>query len=734
MYDILVAVQYISIVLLFIETAYVFTKMKTRAHAYLFLNCAATLTNNVGYLIQMLAKSEKEYLVGLKMAYLGKVWIPFSLLVFAFTICRIVLPKGIIITMSGISMTTFLLVLTCTKHDLYYKNMKYVTEGVVIPYIKSDPGIWHSVYDIILMFYIVVGITILIRATFRENNPIAKKRIGIATLAIAVDCAGFIAYLSKITNSYDSTVMGYAIGSLFMFVAMYKYKLLETLEIAKDYVIDELSEAIISVNNDGFPEFYNKPAQEIIIKNLISLPDFVKRMDEAIKEHKPLEFTNKIYTPQVKELISEGVHEGKIYVLTDDTEHYRYMEELKEQKEIAEKASSSKSTFVSIVSHELRTPINAIVGMADILLGEKEQFTGKQTKYLKNIRNSGETLGMLVNDILDRSKIESGTIEIIETPYELRTVLSDIKMIIENRIGSKHIHVVVEVADNVPDCLMGDYLKIRQILINLMNNSVKFTNEGFIKLTVCAISEEEGKKRLRFSVSDTGQGIKPADLFKLGEAFVQVDTKYNYGKEGTGLGLSISKDYINLMGGQLEISSEYGKGSEFCFNIWQSVANVDEIESISAAYKEKHYAENFKAPLVKILAVDDNDVNLIIIEEMLAPSKICIVKASSGAEAIEKVKNDRYDAILMDYMMVDMDGVEVTEKIRSMANSSEADIELSDYYKHVPIIAMTGDSSDETRDKFMRAGIDDFVDKPVNIKELKKKLYKWIEDAKIELR
>jgi len=732
LFDILVTVQYVSIIFLFLETAYVFKKMKTRAHAYLFLNCVATLINNVGYLIQMLAKNENEYLAGLKFAYLGKVWIPFSLLVFAFTICRMALPKGIIYSMSGISITTFLLVLTCTKHNLYYQNMKYVSEGVLVPYIKSNHGVWHTVYNIFLVLYIVTGITILIRATFRERNPVAKKRIAIATMAITVDSLGFFAYLTKITSSYDATVIGYTIGSLFMFVAMYKYKLLETLEIAKDYVVDELSEAIISVNNDGFPEYYNKPAHDIMVKNIISLPDFVKKMDVALEEHEPIEFSDKIYTPQVKELFSEGAHEGKLYVLSDDTEHYRYMEELKAQKEIAERASTSKSSFVSIVSHELRTPINAIVGMTDILMGESEHFTVKQEKYLKNIKNSGETLGMIVNDILDRSKIESGKIELIEAPYELRPILSDIKMIIENRIGNKSVHAIIDVSDNVPVCLMGDYLKIRQILINLMNNSVKFTNEGFVKLSVTALEEKEGRKKLRFAVSDTGQGIKPSDLFKLGEAFVQVDTKYNYGKEGTGLGLSISKDFVSIMGGQLEISSEYGKGSEFAFNIWQGIANVDEIESCSEASKEKHQAENFKAPKAKLLAVDDNDVNLLIIEEMLAPSEMTVVKATSGAEALEKITSDVYDVVLMDYVMIDMDGVEVTEKIRDMANSSEVGVEQADYYKHVPIIAMSGDSSDETREKFMRAGIDDFVDKPVNIKELKNKLYKWIDDEKIE--
>lgn len=241
--------------------------------------------------------------------------------------------------------------------------------------------------------------------------------------------------------------------------------------------------------------------------------------------------------------------------------------------------------------------------------------------------------------------------------------------------------------------------------------------------------------RIRFVVSDSGQGIKPMDLFRLGQAFTQVDTKNNYGKEGTGLGLSISKNFIEMMGGQLEVSSEYGKGSEFSFSIWQGKANgIDEVHSTQEDSTKKSAGCNteFIAPLANVLVVDDTNINLVIFEELVAPMGMHIDKASSGDMAIEMIKANKYDIVFMDYMMVNMDGVEVTSKVRSLAKSSNLDSATAMYYENLPIIAMSGDSSDETKNKFREAGINDFVDKPVELGRIKEQLVKWISEEKIE--
>lgn len=676
----------------------------------------------------MIAPNEEQYLTGLQMSYLGRVWIPFSLMVFSMAVCKIHIRKPILMGMTFFHAFIFFLVLTCRWHRLYYNSMKYQINGQW-RYMESGSGIFHNIYSVVLVAYIILGLSQLIRVTWREKTPTSKKRMFLVTLAIAIESGGFIINLTGVTQGYDCTVMGYTIGTLFMHIAIFRFRLMDTLQLAKDYVVDELSEAIMAVDQNGKLEYYNKPADEILGRRTLNLEECIREMEKAVEAGNPIELDGRIYSPQEKVLYQDDEPCGKVYVLVDDTEHYNYMRQLKEQKEIAEEANASKSAFLSVVSHEIRTPMNAVVGMTDLLLRDTENLSDKQEKYLKNIKNSGSALVMIVNDILDQSKIEAGKMEIIEQPYELRPMAADVKMIIENRIGSKPIHLMYEIDDDVPQFLIGDSLRIRQILINLMNNAVKFTEEGYIRLKVEVVEEKAGKRCLRFGVKDSGQGIRQEDLSKLGQAFTQVDTRKNHSKEGTGLGLSISRDFISMMGGQLEVTSEYGKGSEFYFSIWQGIAaGIDNTNASGVTKQAWQSEEEFTAQGARVLIVDDTEINLMVTEELLKPLNMTIDTASSGERALELVQQNFYHVIFMDYMMPYMDGVETTEKIRNLALAANRDGETgkAEYYKAVPIIALSGDTSDMTKEKFMRAGIDDFTEKPVELKRLKKLLLKWL--------
>lgn len=724
-YQVLLVIQYLSIFILMLESGYIFAKMKTRLQAYLFFYCVATLVNNGGYLLEMLAKNESEYLIALKLSYMGRVWVPYSLFIFTIILCKIKVNRKLLAGLAFGHAFTFFTVLTCEYQTLYYTGMTYVTEGI-FPYLKVGHGVWYNIYSFGLYFYIIFGLFHLIKAVLAEKDAVSKKRLFYMTLAIVADCLGYIVYMTGWTGSYDSTMMGYSVGSVFMFIALFRYNLLDTLQLAKDYVVDEMSEAIIAVDSDGFLEYYNQPAKRLFDNLEQECDTIIEVLQAAIASGEPIHMNDRIYSPEVRNLYQEGSYRGKVYVLMDDTEHYIYLKNLQEQKDIAEAANASKSAFVSVVSHELRTPMNAIVGMTELILREPDHLNPKQLKHLRNIKTSGDALVMIVNDILDQSKIEAGKMEIVEDTYEIRPMVEDVAMIIENRIGTKPIRLVCDIDEAIPKYLVGDGLRIRQILINLMNNAVKFTEEGYIRLCIRCTEVETGRKKIGISVKDSGQGIKPEDLDKLGQAFMQVDQKKNHSKGGTGLGLSISRDFIVLMGGQLVVNSEYGKGTEFSFEIWQKDASDTDVASpVGELNQEPEKAEQFTAKQARVLIVDDMDLNLMLTEELLEPMGMMVDTADSGEKAIEMVKGNKYDVVFMDYMMPYMDGVEATTEIRKMALDCDNE-QQAQYFRTLPIIVLSGDDAEDTKEKFLCAGVDDFIVKPVEFDRLQKVLLKWL--------
>lgn len=399
----------------------------------------------------------------------------------------------------------------------------------------------------------------------------------------------------------------------------------------------------------------------------------------------------------------------------------KLLELAREEKQKADEANAKKSQFLSVVSHEIRTPMNAIVGMTDILLRSAKDET--QITYLKNIKTSGDALLLIVNELLDQSKIEAGRMEIIEDVYEWKPIVENIRTISENRIEAKPITVIIEVDEQIPDRLIGDSLRIRQVLINLMNNAVKYTEEGHIKLSITLEKEDEKGLLLRFSVKDSGQGIRENDLKQLFEAFSQVDKKKNHKIEGTGLGLTISRDLVHLMGGELSVTSQYGYGSDFFFSVYQKRASED-AKSLDERKRELS-STTIDTKGAKILVVDDTAINIKIAKIMLEEIGAVVEAAGSGSAAIEMVRNNKYKIIFMDYMMPYMDGAETTQKIRALSEDA-SDAETSEYYKSVPIIALTGDVDTSSIERFYESGMNDYVEKPIVKEKLKEMLLKWL--------
>lgn len=565
MYHCIMIIQYMSIILMIFEVAYIFAKWETRGHSYLFVYCASALINNVSYLLLMTADNANEAFAYAKICYLGKVWIPLSFFAMIMMICEIRIPNKLFGVLISIHAMVLMLVITSDWHYLYYTSDRKFIKTDLFPYNSFGHTLIYYLYQALVVSYILIGFIVLIVRLVGERDKRIKKIYSHLMWASLAMIAGFSIYMTKIFPGYDATNLGFAICSVILLVVIRKYDFMDFLSLVKDYVADTISEGIIAVDEKGKIIYFNTPMMQLYPELEKKSKRIVPELEKTVNEDSVIRRDNKVYEAEKKILYRGEIEKGCVYVITDVTARYRHMQELQEQKEIAEAANASKSAFVSTVSHEIRTPMNAIVGMTDMILKESDNLTEAQKKYLNNIKKSGDSLVLIVNDILDQSKIESGKMELVEDTYEIRSLVDDIKMIIENRAGGKPVEIIEEIDSNVPAYLYGDSLRIRQILINLMNNAVKFTEKGYVKLCIDRKDKENDSALLRFSVEDSGQGIRKEDLEKLGKAFAQVDLRKNHMKEGTGLGLAISKDLIELMGGQLEIESEYGKEQGFIF-------------------------------------------------------------------------------------------------------------------------------------------------------------------------
>jgi signal transduction histidine kinase/ActR/RegA family two-component response regulator len=402
------------------------------------------------------------------------------------------------------------------------------------------------------------------------------------------------------------------------------------------------------------------------------------------------------------------------------------MEELRVANEKAQVANEAKTRFLARMSHEIRTPINAVLGMDEMILREsgEEQII----EYARNIESAGNTLLTIINDILDFSKIESGRMELYPVEYDLRDMLEKTRQIIAPRADDKHLQLVINCERSVPRRLVGDELRIRQILMNLLTNAVKYTKEGTVTLQIKWQKKNESEISLLASVEDTGIGIAPENQKLLFTSFERVDAENTHNIEGTGLGLAITKQMVELMDGKIGVYSTVGKGSLFYAELPQKVADWDPIGDLNgeepkeAQTEKNRYKEKFRAPKAKILVVDDLPMNLLVMQGLLKKTEVVIDTALSGAQTLQLCAEQKYDIIFLDQMMPEMDGTETLHRLKEIKDSPNTD---------TPVIVLTANAIDGAAEEYLAAGFDDYVSKPATGEVLENVLLKYLPEEKI---
>lgn len=407
-------------------------------------------------------------------------------------------------------------------------------------------------------------------------------------------------------------------------------------------------------------------------------------------------------------------------------QNHRLLDALRKEKrsqQEAEAANMAKSSFLANMSHEIRTPINAILGMNEMILREEKDPAIRG--YAGNIQASGNSLLSIVSDVLDISKIESGKLEIIPVDYEVNSLISDCCNMAAGRAKAKELELLVECAGNVPMKLCGDETHIRQIIMNLLTNAVKYTEKGTVKLIVSGRFTDGGFV-LKVDVSDTGIGIAEENLPQLFTQFQRFDLQRNRNIEGTGLGLSIVKRLCDLMSGTITARSVLGSGSTFTVELPQKVVDSTPCGGVNLNYSagaEHEYHHSFEAPEAKILAVDDLPVNLLVIANLLKETRIKIDTAGSGRECMDKCSQQKYDLILMDHMMPEMDGVLTFEKLHGDKSSPNFE---------TPVIMLTANALAGMREQYMDVGFADYVSKPVRGAKLEEAIRRNLPESLIK--
>lgn len=617
------------------------------------------------------------------------------------------------------------MIATVDYHHLYYKDYwlapsKANLNGYTL---EISPAPMYYVYMAFLLAEIMTTIGIIISSYCSQRSMPNKGKIHFLMIAAMLSPMLLLSLrILKILKGDDPTPLGILLSCIFMSIAVVKYGLFDPVKNAKNYIIDNLKEAVIVTDADHRFLFLNSMADKIITsinkEQGYSTDDKIYAFIQGSQDF--FDWKDRHYQVEETVLKDNELIQGYMMTIVDVTKIIEQNHLMKRLVLQTEDANRAKTNFVSNMSHEIRTPMNSIVGITEILL--RSRHSPKEQEYLLNIQSSGRVLLTIINDVLDCSKMEAGKMQLFDEPYDTCSLFHDLRISMENRIGHSGLELIYDIDQDIPCKLKGDMGRIRQVIINLVNNAIKYTEKGSVRFSVHVRQKNTDKVMLYYEVADTGIGIRKEDQKILFDAFQRVEMDRNRYVEGTGLGLTISQNLVNMMGGVIEVESEYGKGSRFFFTIEQTIIDPTPVSAVNYNGQKDNVTEKeaeclFIAPEAHILLVDDNELNLVVAKELLKPLRMQIDTAENGLQAVKMVRGSQYDLVLMDHMMPVMDGIEAAKAIRALPE---------DKYQKLPIIALTANAMVDARKEFLNAGMNGFVAKPIDFVRICNQLKLWL--------
>ena len=723
MFGVLVGFHIFGIILMIYSLFIMFRGESTYAQKLVIYFIVAEIVQNAGYLLELFSKSQAEALLAVKFEYIGSSLVVIFYMMFIRHYCgmkeRIVFERALLLCAAlGVVM-----VWTSPAHSFYYKEISFVCTGL-FPHLELSygPGFFiHTGFTVVIPWLAVLHAFVYTMITDKQKS----KQINLIWIILGTmfSFVVFVMYVLRVfPGGYDPTSITMAYMLSLMVIFIWNRKDFNLTRAAANTVLNSLGDCMITLDENYKVLIYNSAAKELfpnikIYQKVEEVEGFPIRFFEGESRYE-FEIGDKHYESHLRPIEDfEHIVRGYTVLIMDVTSTYEYIKEVTEMREKAEEANRAKSDFLANMSHEIRTPMNAVVGMSELII--EESRGRKMYDYACNIKSAALNLLSIINDILDLSKVEAGKMELVEDEYFVQVLIQDTVNLVQMAAEQKGLQMKVQLAEDIPYKLYGDEGRIRQVLINILNNSIKFTKEGYVSIAVSSVYSNENEICLRFVIEDTGIGIKQEDMDSIFESFRQLDMNKNRKTEGTGLGLAITKKLVTLMQGDIQVESEYGSGTCFTIQIKQRVLDMRTVKDMPMT---QHAAEAKKGQMFvcknyRVLVVDDNVINRKVATAMLASYGFQIHEASSGKAAIELVKKNVYDMIFMDHMMPEMDGVEATQIIRE---------ECKETAGQTIIIALTANAIRGAKEMYLENGFEDFLSKPFERIQMHDILDRWI--------